>query len=56
LAGVEMEELGNVVDDVGWFVWDTLEPSVGWTLRLAVEDLDNDCAWAVEATDSSFIR
>jgi hypothetical protein len=51
LAGVEMDELGEVLDDLRWFVWDAFEPEQGWTLRLAVEDQDNDCAWAVEATD-----
>lgn len=51
LAGVEIDELGDVIDDLRWFVWDALEPEAGWSLRLAVEDPDNGAAWAVEATD-----
>jgi hypothetical protein len=51
LAGVEMEELGDVIDDLHWCVWDTGGADTGWALRLAVEDPDNDCAWAVEAID-----
>jgi hypothetical protein len=51
LAGVEMEELGDVIDDLHWCVWDTGGADTGWALRLAVEDPDNDCGWAVEAID-----
>jgi hypothetical protein len=51
LAGVEIEELGDVIDDLRWYTWDSYEPEIGWSLRLAVEDPDNDTAWAVEATD-----
>src|SRR5205814_8867290 len=53
LAGVEIEESGDVVDDLRWYAWDAFGPSVGWALRLAVEDPDNGIAWAVEAVDVS---
>lgn len=51
LAGVELDELGDVVGDLRWFVWDEGTSAVGWSLRLAVEDPDNDASWAVSATD-----
>lgn len=51
LAGGEMVDVGDVVDELRWFVWDDGAPYVGWSLRLALEDPDNDVAWAVDATD-----
>jgi hypothetical protein len=51
LAGVEIEEVGDVIDDLNWYMWDASTHTTGWALRLAVEDPDNDVAWAVEATD-----
>lgn len=56
LAGVEIDELGDVIDDLCWFLWDASEPDMGWSLRLAVEDPDNECAWALEATDRALDR
>jgi hypothetical protein len=53
LAGVEIDEVGDVIDDLRWYAWDEFAPSVGWSLRIAVEDPDNDVAWAVEATDQA---
>lgn len=53
LAGVDIADVGDVVDDLEWYAWDAARPSVGWSLRLAVADPDNDCAWAVEATDQA---
>ena len=53
LAGVELDELGDVVGDLDWYVWDSFEPAIGWALRLAVEDSDNGVAWAIEASDQS---
>jgi hypothetical protein len=51
LANVELEVVGDVIGDLRWYAWDAYQPSIGWSLRLAVEDPDNDCAWAVESTD-----
>lgn len=51
VTGVEIEELGDVIDDLRWYAWDAGAPDIGWSLRLAVEDPDNDVAWAIEATD-----
>jgi len=53
LAGVEIDQLGDVVDDLDWYVWDSFEPAIGWSLRLAVEDPHNEVAWAIEATDQA---
>jgi len=53
LTGVDADELGDVVDDLRWYVWDSFEPAIGWALRLAVEDTDNGVAWAIEARDQA---
>jgi hypothetical protein len=53
LLQVDIEEVGDHAGELGWFTWDAFEPSVGWSLRLAVEDALNDCAWAVAAVDQA---
>ena len=55
LAG-ELDAWPDVSAAVGrlrWFRSDRLEPSKGWTLRLAAESPGEDRAWAVEATDQA---
>lgn len=48
---VDPDELAALADDLTWFRWNAYEPDVGWSLQLAVEDSDNDVAWAVTAQD-----
>jgi hypothetical protein len=35
-----------------WYLWDDGAKTVGWSLRLAVEDPENDLAWALVAADA----
>ncbi len=51
LLQVDIEDVGAHVDELAWFAWDAFEPQTGWSLRLAIEDPANACAWAVAATD-----
>ena len=46
------DELGDAADEMRWFLWDDGAASVGWSLRLAVEDPDADLAWALVASDA----
>lgn len=46
----EVEEL---LAGLRWWRWDAHEPEVGWSLRLAVEDVDDGTAWAFIAQDSA---
>jgi hypothetical protein len=48
---VAAAELADVLDALRWYVWDAGEPETGWVLRLAVEDHDEDLAWALAAVD-----
>jgi hypothetical protein len=43
----------ELLGDLRWWWWDTFEPAVGWSLRLAVEDRGEHLAWAFHATDAS---
>jgi hypothetical protein len=47
------DELGVAVDELRWYLWDDGAKAVGWSLRLAVEDPDNDLAWALVAADAA---
>lgn len=52
LAGVDIEDdVGGAADELRWFVWDTGTADTGWALRIAVEDPEAGCAWALAATD-----
>jgi hypothetical protein len=54
LAGVDIEDdVGSAAAELRWFVWDTGGADTGWSLRLAVEDPEAGCAWALGATDQS---
>ncbi len=53
LLEVEIEDVGAHVDELGWYLWDALEPQTGWSLRLAVDDPANGCAWALWAVDQA---
>jgi hypothetical protein len=52
LSGVDIEDdVGGAADELRWYVWDTGTADTGWSLRLAVEDDEAGCAWALAATD-----
>jgi hypothetical protein len=48
---LDPEELGQAVDELAWFAWDTDEPPTGWTFRIAVVDPADGMAWAAMAND-----
>ncbi|HVF76493.1 MAG TPA: DUF6183 family protein [Acidimicrobiales bacterium] len=47
------DELGELVHELRWFLWDAGEPVTGWSLRLAVEDPETGRAFAVSASDAA---
>jgi hypothetical protein len=47
------DELGQLASELVWYRWDAHEPTLGWTLQLAVEDPSNDAAWAILARDAT---
>ena len=57
LAGLDWppdpDELGAVVERLGWWVWDDGMPGTGWVLRLVVADPGTGWAAALDATDHS---
>jgi hypothetical protein len=50
---VEPDELGELAAELRWYRWDAHEPAMGWNLQLAVEDPDEDVAWAILARDAT---
>jgi hypothetical protein len=53
LLQVDIADVGTHVDELAWFAWDDSLPQLGWSLRLAVEDPVEECAWAVSASDQA---
>lgn len=49
---VDADELGEVVDELRWFLWDASEPETGWMLQLCVEDPADGLAWILSARDA----
>ena len=49
---VDPDELGEVANELVWYRWNAHEPEVGWSLHLAVEDPEENVAWALTAQDS----
>jgi hypothetical protein len=45
-------ELGGIAGRLRWWWWDAAEPSLGWSLQMAVEDPDEGLAWAISAHDA----
>lgn len=45
-------DVGDALRDLGFFAWDTAEPEMGWSFRLAVVDPERGLAWAAMANDS----
>jgi hypothetical protein len=50
---VDPDELGELAAEFRWYRWDAHEPAMGWQLQLAVEDPDEDVAWAILARDAT---
>jgi len=50
---VAPDELGQLTAKLRWYRWDAHEPAMGWNLQLAVEDPDEDVAWAILARDAT---
>lgn len=49
---VDGAELGEVVAELRWFLWDASEPDTGWTLQLCVDDPADGLAWILSARDA----
>jgi len=47
------DEIGRTAQALAWTWFDDGAPTVGWALRLAVEDRDSGLAWAVAALDAA---
>jgi hypothetical protein len=45
-------DLADALAALRWYVWDAGEPETGWVLRLAIEDTEEELAWALAAVDS----
>ena len=48
---IDADEFGEIVSDLAWYAWDTDEPPVGWSFRIAVVDAAEGLAWAAMAND-----
>ncbi len=49
---VDPAVLGEELATLRWVVWDPGDQATGWAYHLAVEDPDEDLAWAVSAVDA----
>jgi hypothetical protein len=48
------DEMTSLVTDcLRWYTWDEPQPTAGWSFRLAIEDTERGCTYAVVATDSA---
>jgi hypothetical protein len=50
---VDPDALGQFANELSWYRWDAFEPTIGWTLQLAIEDESEGVAWAINARDAS---
>jgi len=50
---VPPDDLGQLAQELTWCRWDAFEPSMGWTLQLAIADESNGTAWAIIARDAT---
>lgn len=48
---LDAEDLGDALEDLAFYAWDTAEPEMGWTFRLAVVDPERGLSWAAMAND-----
>lgn len=49
---IEPDMLGAFANELDWYRWDAFEPTVGWTLQIAVSDPAENVAWAITASDA----
>jgi hypothetical protein len=49
---LSIDELGDALRDLRWFLWDDGSPATGWHYRLAVESPAEELAWAISAVDA----
>jgi hypothetical protein len=48
------DDVGDIVTEhLRWYAWDAHEPDTGWSIRLAVEDVDRGRSYALAATDAA---
>lgn len=47
-----LDEVGDVLPELRFHLWDDGAPATGWSLRLAVEDTTEGLAWALNAHDA----
>jgi hypothetical protein len=47
------DAVGAIAESLRWYRWNAFEPSVGWTLQIAVEDPAESLSWAINATDAT---
>ena len=47
------QEMGQLVNELKWYWWDTGAPAHGWQLHLAVELPAEGLAWAINASDTT---
>lgn len=45
------DDLAELLDELRWYHWDAYEPPGGWRLQLAVENVVEGVAWAINAAD-----
>ncbi|MCP3936811.1 MAG: hypothetical protein GY708_15730 [Actinomycetia bacterium] len=45
------DDIGEWVEELEWWWWDSTDEHKGWRLRLAVRDPAHDLAWAIDAHD-----
>lgn len=50
---VDPDALGQFASELNWYRWDAYEPAMGWSLQLAIEDPDEEVAWAINARDAT---
>lgn len=48
---IRASEMGDVVGFLRWYVWDAYEPAMGWQIRLAVHDREEELGLAIAAID-----
>ena len=49
----DADHIGAVLAGLNWFWWSAGEPSLGWELQLAVEDVQSGYAWVISAHDAA---
>lgn len=49
---IDPNAVGEIAASLRWFRWDAFEPTVGWSLQIAVEDPAERLAWAISVADA----